>query len=194
MIKITQVFVFLMSALFLVNCGFEQVSVRQTGHFPQTSSNQEADLATEIHNEVNRYRASQGLKQLRFHKGLSKIAKPHSNYMRKHAGSFSLNSQKSLISHYGFESRSILAERKYRIESIGENVIASHDLGQGRELAATMVRGWLRSPDHKFNIEQDWSLTGVAVSFDDRGRVFVTQLFGTPPSQVLRVGGPSEWR
>lgn len=181
------------AALLLVSsCSSSNVAVKQTSA-NKGSTSQEDQLTEAIHEEINRYRASQGLKKLRFHRGLAKIAKPHSDYMRDHAGSFSVDAQKKLISHYGFEARKMMANRKYRVESLSENVIASYDMGQGSDLAAKMVRGWLSSPNHKHNIHAKWTQTGISVSFDDRGRAFVTQLFGTEPSQVLSIGGPNQW-
>lgn len=178
-------------ALVVCSCGSSKVAVKQTEESPLRASNSEERLALEIHNEVNRYRQSQGLKSLRFHAGLGRMSKSHSDYMRDNAGSFSVDGK--LISHYGFDGRRTLADRKYRIESLSENVIASFDMGQDTGLAAKMVRGWLRSPNHRANIHSKWALSGVGVSFDKEGRAFVTQSFGSNPSQVLTVGGPSDW-
>ncbi|MGJ8723725.1 MAG: CAP domain-containing protein [Roseibacillus sp.] len=181
------------AALLACSCSTSSVAVKETSLVNSNSSSRERHLASSIHQEINRYRATQGLKALKLHSGLTKLAKPHSNYMMTNAGSFSVDSQKSLITHYGFGARSTMANRKYQIESLGENVIASYEMGQGTDLAAKMVRGWLTSPNHKHNIHSKWTRTGIAVSFDARGRAFVTQLFGTEPSQLLKVGGPAQW-
>ena len=180
-------------ALVVTSCSSSNVAVKQTSKPHRGSSSQEDKLTEAIHEEVNRYRASQGLGQLKFHRGLAKLAKPHSDYMRDNAGSFSVDAKKKLISHYGFEGRKAMANYKYRIESLSENVIASYDMGQGSDLAAKMVRGWLSSPNHRHNIHSKWTQTGISVSFDNQGRAFVTQIFGTDPSQLLTVGGLSQW-
>ena len=65
-------------------------------------------------------------------------------------------------------------------------------MGQGTDLAAKMVRGWLTSPNHRHNLNSKWSQTGIAVSYDQQGRAFVTQLFGSNPSQMSTVGGPMQ--
>lgn len=145
----------------------------------------------QIHDEVNRYRLSEGLDSLDYHHGLTKVARGHSRFMRDNAGKFSIEGR--LISHYGMDARKMVVEKSYGIDEMGENVIASHDMGQGSDLAAKMVRGWLNSPNHKHNIRSKWANSGMAVEFDDEGRVFVTHLFGSAKSQVLRVGGPSGW-
>ena len=157
------------------------------------SSSRERELANDVFMEVNNYRVSQGLKALKPHNGLTKMAKPHSNYMMNHAGEFSVDAQKGLISHYGSDARATMAKRKYHIGAFSENVIASYEMGQGSDLAKKMVQGWITSPNHLHNMRSKWDRTGVAVSFDDEGRAFVTQLFGSEPSQILTVGGPSQW-
>jgi uncharacterized protein YkwD len=111
--------------------------------------------------------------------------------MRNNAGRFEVEGQ--LISHYGIDGRRVLAREKYEIDSIGENVIASHDMGQDMGLPKTMVDGWLRSPNHKYNLDSKWSNSGLAVCFDDNGRAFVTHLFGTKKKMINKVGGPSGW-
>ena len=179
------------AVLLASSCSSSQIAVKQaSAHSGSTSS--EDQLTKAIHLEVNRYRVGKGLNPLKFHKGLAKIAKPHSNYMRDNAGSFSVDGKKKLITHYGFDARVVLANRKYRIESLSENVIASYDMGQGTDLAAKMVRGWLTSPNHRHNLNSKWSQTGIAVSYDQQGRAFVTQLFGSNPSQMSTIGGPMQ--
>ncbi len=180
--------------LFLASCGSSSVALTSTTTH-QGSSSREDRLTQAIHEEVNRYRVSKGLKPLKYHRGLAKLAKPHSDYMKKHAGSFTVYGKKNLVSHYGFEARKTLAEKKYQIESLNENVIASHGLGQGEDLAAKMVRGWLRSENHRHNLNSKWSTTGIAVSFDNDGRAFVTQMFGSSPSRRIKIGTTplSEW-
>lgn len=172
------------------SCSNSKVALKQADQ--QTSpTTKEEQLALQIHDEVNRYRVSEGLSELKYHHGLTKIARGHSRFMRDNAGKFGLEGR--LISHYGMDARRLLVERAYGLDEMGENVIASHDMGQGSDLAAKMVRGWLRSPNHKHNITSQWANSGMAVEFDEEGRVFVTHLFGSAKSQVLRVGGPAGW-
>ena len=68
-----------------------------------------------------------GSSLFKLHSGLSKLAKPHSDYMKNHAGSFSVDAKKKLITHYGFGARATLANRDYGIENLSENVIASYE-------------------------------------------------------------------
>lgn len=173
------------------SCSSSKVSLKQTETGPSGVLSKEDQLALNIHDEVNRYRVSEGMPALKFHSGLTRVARSHSRFMRDNAGKFSIEGR--LISHYGIDARRMLVDKKYGIEEMAENVIASHDMGQGNDLAAKMVRGWLRSPNHRHNIRSQWANSGMAVEFDSEGRVFVTHLLGSPKSQVLRVGGPSGW-
>ena len=183
-----------LSVVFIASCGTSQVAVKGTTKQPVVSSSRESRLADAIHNEVNRHRVSKGLKKLEIHRGLTKLAQSHSNYMRDNAGKFSVESDTGLITHYGFEAREVYVKRKYRIMSLSENVLASWRLGQGVDLAPKMLKSWLDSPNHRHNIESKWALTGMAVSFDNNGKVFVTQLFGAAPSQAHRLATPTgEW-
>lgn len=173
------------------SCSSSSVALKQTATKPFGALSKEEQLALKIHDEVNRYRVSEGMPALQLHQGLTRVAQTHSRFMRDNAGKFSLEGR--LISHYGMDARRVLVEKKYGIEEMGENVIASHDMGQETDLAAKMVQGWLRSANHRHNIRSKWANSGMAVEFDSEGRVFVTHLFGSAKSQVLRVGGPTGW-
>ena len=191
--KYIKLFGALAIALAACSCSSSSVALKETSMADSKSSSRERQFANDLFNEVNKYRSSQGLEALKPHSGLNKLAKPHSEYMKKNAGKLTVDGKKSLVSHYGFDARAILARKKYQINSTSENVIASYEMGQGPDLAAKMVRGWLSSPDHRHNLLAKWDRTGIAVSYDDEGRVFVTQLFGSEPSQLVKVGGPSQW-
>ncbi len=177
--------VFVVAICALASCS----QTSSTGSGDVTSSSSELQLASGIVTEVNRYRESKGLSQLRTHRGLARLAKKHSDYMMQKANGAS--DPGGLISHDGYEGRYDFAALGYGIGSIGENVIASFKLGQGSDLAPKIVRGWTSSSAHLDNIVEDWALTGVGVSFDGEGRAFVTQLYGSAPSLVNSVGGPS---
>ena len=183
------------SAVVFSSCSSEQIAIKNTTNATASSSSassgsREARLARQIHDEVNNYRASIGLKKLKFHSGLAKLAKPHSRYMMENAGSFNVIGDKGLVTHFGVDARATLAEKKYRIESMSENVLASYRIQLNNDAPAKMLKAWLGSSGHRHNIESKWHLSGVAVVIDDQGRAFATQIFGSAPSQVLMIGGP----
>ncbi len=41
---------------------------------------------------------------------------------------------------------------------------------------AVLVEGWLGSPPHRENIEDDWELTGIGLAVED-DLVYATQIF-----------------
>ena len=155
------------------------------------SSSQEASFAKALHREVNNYRVSQGLTPLNYHQGLERVARGHSRFMKQRAVE---STGGKLTTHYGIDSRRLLVKKKYGMEAMSENVIVSYELGQGENLAKTMVKNWIGSKVHRMNITDKWANTGVSVEFDDQGRVFVTQVFGSAKSKVAPVGGPlNQW-
>ena len=86
------------------------------------------------------------------------------------------------FSHVGKDGRAV-AQRAtkagYRWRLVGENIAA------GQETAERAVAGWLDSPGHCVNIMEP-RFTEMGAAFDisggDRpGRVYWTQVFGTPP-------------
>ncbi|MEM9079207.1 MAG: CAP domain-containing protein [Verrucomicrobiota bacterium] len=179
----------LLAPLALVSCGTSNdIAVKATE--PSTHSPVRG-LAAEIRREVNVYRQTQGLNALKGHSGLDKLAQQHANYMRDNAGKFGLEGK--LISHFGFEGRALVARKKYQINELSENVIASSKMGQGEDLAGKFLSGWLRSSNHRHQIHSKWSTTGVGVAYDAHGRVFAVQLFGSPVSQINTIGAPTTW-
>lgn len=129
-----------------------------------------ASITTRLYDDVNSYRRSQGGRELQRHPGLDSLAQAHSEYLRNHRGSFSLNGKN--VSHMGFEGRSLVARERLQMASISENVVA----GLGTK---NLIELWKDSNDHKKNMLDDWTHTGVGVAVDSDGMVFATQLFST---------------
>lgn len=184
--NITKAFVSLAAFAFLASCGSSNVAVKHT-----EPTSRGGNMAMKFHESVNRYRVSQGLSRLKYHKGLAKLAQEHSEFMMSNAGKFSLDG--SLVTHFGFDGRHLMAQRRYSIETIGENVAASFDMEAGDEMVEKMVQGWISSPNHRHNLRSKWKISGVGVAVDAEGRVFVTQLYGTSANRSQMVGGPNNW-
>ena len=54
-------------------------------------------------------------------------------------------------------------------------------------LAADMVEGWKKSPEHRKNmVDGAVTQTGVAIARDQAGRYFGVQMFGRPRSEAIR--------
>jgi uncharacterized protein YkwD len=121
--------------------------------------------ARKIHDRINGFRTSQGLKPLRFDPFLSKIAAEHSRNM---AGG------KVDVGHEGFEKRAKTIEAKVKFRSIAENVGAS--MGHA-DPEKEVVQGWLNSPGHLKNIKGDFELTGIGVARKENQTYYFTQIF-----------------
>jgi uncharacterized protein YkwD len=135
----------------------------------------DAPLNTRLHHEVNAYRRSLGKGELQRHAGLDRLARQHSEYLRQHRGSFSLQGRN--VSHFGFDGRATYAREAYQMANISENVAASSKTAGSP--TQRLISLWKNSRDHHKNMIDDWTVTGVGVVVDPDGMVFATQLFAT---------------
>lgn len=124
--------------------------------------------------EINRYRRSLGKEPIARHSGLDKMAQAHCEFMAMNPGKFELGS--AMITHYGFEERSLRAQRQYGMLSLAENVAGGP---YSPSMGVRFVRAWIASPGHDFNLRQDWGATGLGVFVTPAGTAYATQLFGT---------------
>lgn len=160
-------------AMFVPSCA----STLNTTRVPMSSvlSSADASLAGKLHAEINNYRSSIGHEPLRRHAGLDRMAQQHSEFMRLNRGKFSLAG--SNVTHYGFDARVLRAQRGMHMENLAENVVAGQRM-KGN-IPAQLVNAWKNSPDHAYNLNNDWSVTGIGVAVDSDGTVFATQIFAT---------------
>lgn len=135
----------------------------------------DAPVNTRLYHEVNAYRRSHGKRELQRHAGLDRLARQHSEYLRKHRGSFSLQGKN--VSHFGFDGRALYAREAYQMANISENVAASSKTAGST--TQRLIQLWENSRDHRKNMLDDWTVTGVGVAVDSDGMVFATQLFAT---------------
>lgn len=145
-------------------------------------SQAEAALAAAVYEGINAYRRNHGATVLQRHTALDHLAQQHSEFLRKNRGKFSIYGAN--VSHYGFESRAIAAQRFYQMGQVGENVACSS--GRGTATGATLVALWANSPNHEANMRNAWTHTGVGVAKDSDGMVFATQLFGSYKAPMQR--------
>ncbi len=149
----------------------------QETHRVQVSSaiNPDRSLGGQILQEVNAYRATKGAGALQRHSGLDRLAHQHCEYLRQNRGSFKLSGKN--VSHFGFESRALVAREHYNMENISENVAAANHPGQ--RASTVLVNLWKNSKDHHRNMVDSWTHTGIGAVVDSDGTVFSTQLFST---------------
>lgn len=132
--------------------------------------------------EIDRYRRSFGKAPIQRHAGLDKMAREHCEFMAMNPGKFELGS--TIISHYGFEERSLRAQRQHGMLSLAENVAGG---AYSPAMASRFVRAWAASPGHDFNLRHDWHATGLAVHITPDGTAYATQLFATRSTSHLQM-------
>jgi uncharacterized protein YkwD len=149
------------------------------------ATSSDGGLAGQIHDEVNAYRRSKGKAELQRHPGLDKLARQHSEYLLRNRGKFGLYGK--LVSHDGFEGRTLIARHQYNMSAVGENVAAG--AFRGASAAAGLVAVWKGSKHHEVNMRDGWTYTGVGVARDKDGMLFATQLFASPQSPSVAPRG-----
>lgn len=154
----------------------------ETQRMPVSASlRPESSLTERVFREVNAYRRSHGGSQLQRHDGLDRLARQHSEYLRKNRGSFGLYGKN--VSHIGFDGRALMAKTSFQMENISENVASAS--GSGADSAKTLVALWKSSKSHNSNMISAWTHSGLGIVVDDDGMVFATQLFATVSSSQL---------
>ncbi len=74
--------------------------------------------------------------------------------------------------HNGFNQRAVaIANELKGTSSTGENIAF------GKMTWKQVIDAWLKSAEHKANIEGPFNYTGVGVAKDSRGVVYYTQIF-----------------
>ncbi|WP_396597608.1 CAP domain-containing protein [Dokdonia sp. R86516] len=118
------------------------------------------ELAEEVLDVLNDYRASIGLNALQWHTDSENLAVAHSNYMVI----------QNEASHDNFYERAAILQDK-GADMVSENV------AYGFRDAESVLEGWLNSPAHKQAIEGDYTHTGVGIVMTETGIPYYTQLF-----------------
>lgn len=138
---------------------------------PVTKS--DGSLAGNIHSQVNAYRQAKGKSALQRHAGLDRMARQHSEFMRRNRGKFGSTS----LTHYGFEERALNAQRTMSMGGVAENIATCS--GSFGSPVNTLVAAWKGSSGHDKNMKGQWNATGIGVVVDDDGTVFATQIFAS---------------
>lgn len=135
-------------------------------------------LSNQIFQDVNAYRRNHGARELQRHAGLDRLAKEHSEYLRKHRGTFNLYGKN--VSHDGAEGRALIAMKTLRMMSTSENVASTVSARSDTQTSMYFVTLWQKSPAHEEAMRNHaWTHTGIGTVVDADGRAFATQLFGT---------------
>jgi uncharacterized protein YkwD len=128
-----------------------------------SNNSQTNALEKSVFDQINRYRVSKGMSKLTISPKITKQARIHSQNMA---------SGKVPFSHNGFEKRVNAIPIRYN--SASENV--AYNLGYS-DPASEAVQGWIKSRGHLKNIKGNYNLTGIGVSTNNQGEVYLTQIF-----------------
>ena len=133
-----------------------------------------SELVESIHQEVNRFRRTQGLQPLRLNPIISGQARQHSVQMAQKGRA---------VGHLGFEDRLRKIGEKLPYRAAAENVAVT--IGYENP-ARTAVEGWKTSPGHRKNMLGDFTLTGIGIAESEQGRYFITQIFLEPFQETVQ--------
>jgi len=170
--------------LTLESCAPASSPSSSSSHRPVSSSS-DGGLAGQIHDGVNAYRRTKGKGELQRHSGLDQLARQHCEYLLRNRGKFGIHGK--LVSHDGFEGRTLVARHKYNMGAVGENVAAGTFRGSGA--AAGVVDTWIHSKHHESNMRDGWTYSGVGIARDSDGMLFATQIFASNASTSVAPRG-----
>lgn len=142
----------------LTSCSSESSIKKNEQVFEYSYSNDEADLLKII----NSYRESKGLSRLTIINHISYLCASHNKYMI----------QTKSLNHDSFVSRSNELISLFGATNVSENVANKYKSNIG------VYSAWLASPNHKKNIEGDYTAFGLSIIKDDiSGENYYTNIF-----------------
>jgi uncharacterized protein YkwD len=111
---------------------------------------------------INNYRVSKGLNALERINHISYKSEEHDEYM--------INN--NVVNHNDFEARSTNIMNVLHAVKVGENIAYNYSSAKG------VFDAWLNSPEHKKNIEGDYTHFGISVREDPiSGKKYYTNIF-----------------
>jgi uncharacterized protein YkwD len=128
-----------------------------------SSIDRSTSLEASVFEQINQYRFAHHLPKLTLNANIIHQARIHSQDMADGNVPFS---------HQGFEQRVKATSLTY--SSAAENVAFNTGYSNPANQA---VIGWLNSPGHLRNIRGHYNLTGIGVATNDKGEVYLTQIF-----------------
>ncbi len=151
----------LATTLILASCGSHENVATVASESAVTSA---TGLEGQTLHHVNRFRKSQGLSPLQLHPGLQKLALEHSRAMQK----------KDLMEHFGFKRRAKIAQKKYQMGAVSENLHRSWGFSPDGKF---ITEKWKNSPKHRKNMKGNFNYAGLAIVQQEE-RLFTTLLLG----------------
>lgn len=130
---------------------------------PIVNANIAPGMEREVFTLVNDYRKSKKLPPLQTNAAIEYQARRHSMDMGTHRIPFG---------HQGLSFRmKYITEKVEGVTQVGENVAF------GNLSAKAVVNGWIKSPNHRQNMEGNFKYTGVGVTRNMQNQLYFTQIF-----------------
>lgn len=142
-----------------------------------SSGRGDGSLSDRIKRDIDSYRSSKGRAALERHRGLDAIAQKHCEYLASRIGNGGLTTNSA--NHNGFEGRTLVARRIYRMSMLGENVVIS-----GNHSSGHLVDLLSKSKSHDQNMRERWTYIGIGVAKTASGLVVSTQEFGSQEASM----------
>ncbi len=121
-----------------------------------------------VHQQINDYRKSKGLPPLTIDNTIREQCRIHSQNMAN---------KKVRFSHDGFDNRLSVIRKVLSSYRAGAENVAYNKGYKDPDVVA--VKGWIKSPVHKANIEGKFDLTGIGVAKNAKGSIILLKyLFG----------------
>ena len=130
---------------------------------PVVDANLAPGMERDVLTLVNDYRKSKKLPPLQTNAAIEYQARRHSMDMGTHRVPFG---------HQGLSFRmKYIIEKVQGVSQVGENV------AYGNLSAKTVVSGWIKSPEHRQNMEGSFKYTGIGVTRNMQNQLYFTQIF-----------------
>jgi uncharacterized protein YkwD len=122
---------------------------------------QAKQIEIEIMELINAYRITEGLNPLNDHNTVKAVASTHTDYMIEVEN----------VSHDNF------FQRKQSLQANAAANIVSENVAYGFNSAESVVNAWLNSPNHKENIEGNFTDFDVSAEKNSEGKWYFTNIF-----------------
>ena len=159
----TKYLLFLIALAIYISCSKPALSGTEVQNNLQITevSNTQSPLENELFKMVNAHRTAVGLTELIFEGTSYYYAKEHTDYMIS----------KGQTSHAKFGERAEKIAEQTGAKKVSENVAKDY------ENISIAMAAWLDSPDHRKNIEGNYTHSALSIKADTEGQLYFTQIF-----------------
>ncbi|AVR46128.1 CAP domain-containing protein [Christiangramia fulva] len=157
-------FMLMMCTILLTSCSKESLQDEVTP-YDQVATRKinydYSEIEVDILEQINVYRKAKGLNELQSINDISIEAEMHDEYMI----------DQGTPSHDNFAQRASYLMNELGAKTVSENV------AYGYRTADAVVNAWLKSAEHRHNIEGNLTHFGISVRQDAEGKNYFTNIF-----------------